>query len=133
MDDIKECEERYNKALKVNNITKQAAVKLGVDLLEVYEKVVWPLAQAYGEESKAYDAFMIASENPDDVFSKIDIDPAWKEVFIEQIRKRMGAKELKIVARFELTCYSEDGIESIKRVLIDAKNRANKNDKGLEV
>jgi len=42
----------------------------------------------------------------EDVFSKISIDPEWKETFIEQIRKRMGAKELKIVARFELTCYS---------------------------
>jgi len=105
-DSIEACEQRFNKALKVNNIAKQAAVKLEVELSEVYEQVVWPLAKAYGEESKAYDAFMIASESPDDVFSKIEIDPTWKEIFVEQIRKRMGAKELKIVARFELTCYS---------------------------
>jgi hypothetical protein len=30
---------------------------------------------------------MIASENPDDVFSKIDIEQEWKDVFVEQIRK----------------------------------------------
>lgn len=65
---------------------------------------------------------MIASENPDDVFSKIDIEQEWKDVFVEQIRKWMGAKELKIVSRFELTCYSEEGIESIKWVLIEAKD-----------
>jgi len=56
---------------------------LGVELKDVYEKVIWPLAKEYGDEFKAYDAFMIASENPDEVFSKITIEEKWKEVFIE--------------------------------------------------
>lgn len=36
-EDIKECEDRYNRALKVNNIAKQSAYSLGVELIEIYE------------------------------------------------------------------------------------------------
>lgn len=68
---------------------------------------------------------MIASENPEDVFSKIKISEEWKKVILEQIWKRMGAKDLKLVAWFELICYSDEGIESIKKILIDAKTKIN--------
>jgi len=45
----------------------------------------------------------------------------------------MSAKELKIMARFELTCYSEEGIEAIKRVLIESKSRINEESKDLKI
>jgi len=43
------------------------------------------LAKQYGDEFKAYDAFMIASETPDEVFSKLKepISDKWKEAFVE--------------------------------------------------
>ena len=71
--------------MKVNNIAKQVAAHLDVDLHLVYEKVIWPLAKEFGDEFKAYDAFMIASENPDEVFSKLKdpISEEWKTVFVE--------------------------------------------------
>jgi len=70
---------------------------------------------------------MIASESPDEVFSKLKepISPEWKEAFVEQIKKRMSAKELKMLARFELLYYGEEGIEAIKRVLIEANKKVN--------
>lgn len=69
-EDIKECEDRFNRAMKVNNIAKQVAYELDEDLNEIYTRVVWPLDKAY---AWAYDAFMMATETPDEVFAKISI------------------------------------------------------------
>ena len=69
-EDIKECEDRFNRAMKVNNIAKQVAYELNEDLNEIYTRVVWPLDKAY---AWAYDAFMMATETPDEVFAKISI------------------------------------------------------------
>ena len=41
---------------------------------------------------------MIATETPDEVFAKLSISPEWRDVVLNQIKKRMGAKELKLVA-----------------------------------
>lgn len=46
-EDIKECEDRFNRAMKVNNIAKQVAYELNEDLNEIYTRVVWPLDKAY--------------------------------------------------------------------------------------
>lgn len=81
--------------MKVHNIAKQVAFELDVDLNEINEKIVWPLDKIY---TWAYDAFMIATETPDEVFAKLSISPEWRDVVLNQIKKRMGAKELKLVA-----------------------------------
>lgn len=69
----------------MNNIAKLIAVQLNVDLFQVYEKVVWPFAKAFGDEFKAYDAFMIASENPEEVYAKLKtpLEESWKPIVIE--------------------------------------------------
>jgi hypothetical protein len=41
---------------------------------------------------------MIATETPDEVFAKISIPDTWRDVILNQIKKRMGAKELKMIA-----------------------------------
>lgn len=48
-------------------------------------------------------------------------------MILHQIKKRMGAKELKLIAQFQLVCYSEEGIEAIKRVLLNAWDKINEN------
>lgn len=130
VDDIKECEERFNNAKKVNNIGKQTALVLGVELGDVYEKIIWPLYHIY---PSAHDAFVISLENAADVFSHIDIDPDWRKVLEEQIHKRMSSPEMKVRASFEITCYSEEGIEGIKTVLLEAKKQINENEDGYKI
>lgn len=46
-------------------------------------------------------------------------------MILHQIKKRMGAKELKLIAQFQLVCYSDEGIEAIKRVLLNARDKIN--------
>lgn len=78
---------------------------------------------------------MMATETPDEVFAKISIPEEWREVIMNQIKKRMGAKELKLIAQFQLVCYSEDGIEGIKRILLNAREKINETfaDQNLKV
>ena len=73
-DDIQACKERYNNALKVNNIVKQAAYELEVDLEHLYNTIVWPLESPEHDYPSAHDAFMISLERPDEVFDKLGLD-----------------------------------------------------------
>jgi len=45
----------------------------------------------------------------------------------------MQSKELKIMARFELMCYSEEGVEAIKWVLLQSKNTINEESKDIKI
>lgn len=130
LDDIKQCEDRYNNAKKIQVIAKNAAVTLGQELEEMYTKVFWPLDAAY---PSAYNAARISLEHPEEVFSKVDISPEWVAAIKEAICSRMKPPEVKIHATFEITCYSEEGIEGIKEVLINARNKANADNKNTQI
>jgi translation initiation factor 2 subunit 1 len=92
-EDIKECEERYNKHLKVHNIMKQTAAWLEEDLESLYKRVGWPLGKAF---NSIHDAFMISLNEPETVFSKIEIDDKTKDLLMDNISKRMQPMSYKI-------------------------------------
>ena len=113
-EDVKSCEERYNKHLKVHNIMKQTAAWLEEDLESLYERVGWPLNKAF---PSSYDAFLISLNDPEAVFSKIDIDDKTKELLIGNISKRMQPVSYKVCTNFEISCYTFEGIEAVKKAL----------------
>lgn len=56
-EDVVKCEERYNKAKAVHSVLTHVAKTHNLPVLELCQKVGWPLYQKYGH---AYDAFKIA-------------------------------------------------------------------------
>lgn len=55
------------------------------------------------------------------VFSKINITEEQKKALLANINKKMAAQPVKIRARFNLQCYTYEGIEAIKDSLLAAK------------
>jgi len=51
------------------------------------------------------------------VFEKVKIPEEMKEKLMAEIKRRLTPKATKVRADFELTCYSFDGIDTIKEVL----------------
>lgn len=92
-EDVTSCEDRYNKHLKVHNIMKQTAAWLEIDLLELYQNVGWPLGKEF---NSIHDAFLICMNDPDRVFSKIEIDDKTKELLLDNIGKRMKPQSYKV-------------------------------------
>lgn len=60
---------------------------------------------------------MITLNEPDRVFSKIDIDDKTKEKLMENIGKRMKPVSYKISSSFEISCYTFEGIDAVKAAL----------------
>ena len=111
-DDVVTCEDRYNKALRVHNIMKQTAAKLEEDLLSLYERLGWPL---YKHFKSPYEAFMISLNEPDTVFSKVNLDEETKTELLDNISKRMKPHSYKICTTFEISCYTFEGIDAVKK------------------
>lgn len=116
-EDVKACEERYSMHLKVHNIMRQTAAWLEEDLYDLYQRVGWPLSKKF---NNLYEAFMITLNEPDQVFSKIEIDDKTKELLTENISKRMKPVSCKVHSTFEVSCYTFEGVDAVKRALKDS-------------
>ena len=85
-DAVDEARERFKQSKKVHAIMKHAAIKLRKPVEQLYEQWGWDL---YDEFEHARDAMRIALQDPDAVFSKIDIPPEHQEVLLDSIRKKI--------------------------------------------
>lgn len=84
----------------------------------MYEEFGWDL---YDKFEHAYDAFKLALSDPDLVFSKITISDKSREELLRNINKKMASTPIKLRARFNLQCYTYEGIEAIRESLLEAK------------
>ncbi|KAL0483974.1 translation initiation factor 2 subunit 1 [Acrasis kona] len=114
-EDIPKCEERYNKAKTVHSIMRHLAETTNQDLEHLYEVVGWPL---YRRFTHAFDAFKAALTEPDDVFKDIAFPtPEIREQLLQIIQRRLKPQPVKIRADVEVTCFSYEGIDAIKKAL----------------
>ena len=117
-DDIVKCDERYNKSRAVHSILKHCAEKFNLPLEQLYQSVCWPLSKKYGH---AYDAYKLSIAD-DSIFD--DIKAPSPEVLEElklYISRRLTPQRIQIRADVEVSCFSYDGIDAIKKALKTAE------------
>lgn len=117
-DDIVKCDERYNKSRAVHSILKHCAEKFNLPLEQLYQSVCWPLSKKYGH---AYDAYKLSIAD-DSIFD--DIKAPSPEVLDElklYISRRLTPQRIQIRADVEVSCFSYDGIDAIKKALKTAE------------
>lgn len=113
-EDIIKCDERYNKLKAVHLILRHCAEKFGLPLEELYRTIGWPLNRKYGH---AYDAFKLLINDPL-IFDATA--PPNDEVLAElklYISRRLTPQAIKVRADIEVSCFSYEGIDAIKRAL----------------
>ncbi|KAI8806937.1 eukaryotic translation initiation factor 2 alpha subunit-domain-containing protein [Cladochytrium replicatum] len=113
-EDVIKCEEKYRKSSVVHSIMYHVAQKLDMELEQLYQEVGWPLYKQYGH---AFEAFMVAINEPDEVFKNIQMSVEVRRELMSMIRRRMTPKEIKIRADLEVTCFGYEGIDAIKAAL----------------
>jgi translation initiation factor 2 subunit 1 len=118
-----EAEKRFKKSKMVHIILKQTAAKLNCKLIKLYEKFGWELYKKYNND--AYDAFRMIMNDPESVFSKIDISDLEKKVLYDNISKKMAPTAIKLRAAFELTCFTYEGVDALKEALLTSKKETN--------
>ena len=85
-------------------------------LEQLYETIAWPLGKTYGHP---YDAFKLALTEPEKVFATLTPQPSAGAVSVltQTIARRLTPQPIKLRADVELTCYTDAGIEAIRRAL----------------
>ncbi|WFD31008.1 hypothetical protein MSPP1_002037 [Malassezia sp. CBS 17886] len=113
-EDVIKCEERYSKSRAVNSIVSHVAGKLGRNVEELYESVVWPLDRTYGH---SYDAFKLSVTEPGKVFDALNIGPDVRRELEANIARRLTPQPVKIRADIEVSCFGYEGIDAVKAAL----------------
>ncbi|KAH8101338.1 eukaryotic translation initiation factor 2 alpha subunit-domain-containing protein [Phellopilus nigrolimitatus] len=82
----------------------------------LYDQIVWPLGKHYGHP---YDAFKLALTEPEKVFASLTPAPSGATLaqLTATIARRLTSQPIKLRADVELTCYTEAGIDAVKRAL----------------
>lgn len=125
-EDIVQCEERYNKSKAVHSILRRCAEKFNIPLEDLYKSIVWPLAKEYGH---AFDAFRISITNPS-IFDSPNIHAPSKEVLDDlkaNIARRLSPQAIKCRTDIDVSCFSYEGIDAIKKALSAAESLSDEN------
>jgi len=110
--------EKYNKGKTVHNITKRVADTQHKDIEEIYKTYVWPLYQTHGHPFDAFKALAgLKEDEQGDIWTDIPNPSEIKAAFINLIKHQMAVQPVKVGAQIEVMCYSEGGIDDIKRAL----------------
>lgn len=119
-EDVEKCNEQFSKAKAVNSILRHVADLLGYEsdaqLEELYSKTAWHFEEKYRKKASAYDAFKQAVQDPS-VFDECGLDENTKTVLLNNIRQKLMLQAVKIRADIEVSCYSYEGIEAVKKAL----------------
>ncbi|VEL33537.1 unnamed protein product [Protopolystoma xenopodis] len=119
-EEISKCQERFAKAKAVNQIIRHVAEKLGYkkdeELEELCRNTCWYFDRKYGKSGASYDVFKKAVTNPS-VLDECSIEEPVKELLLQDIRHRLMPQAVKIRADFEVSCFTYEGIDAVKRAL----------------
>lgn len=130
-DSLDEAEKRWKKSKKVHEIMFEVAMKLKTPIEQLYEAWGWDMYEKCGFEH-AYDAMRVSMQDPEVVFSKIDISDEHKEMLLATLQRKLTVNPFKIRVLFTLTCTGYDGVEAIKEALLTAKHEVNDETWNLE-
>ena len=119
-----EAEQRWHKSKKVHEIMFETAMKLKTPIEQLYELWGWEIYEKTGFDH-ALDALRVSMQDPDMVFSKINIPDDHKVKLIETLNRKLTVHPFKIRVDFSLTCTGYDGIEAIREALLTAKHEVN--------
>ena len=100
-DDIGLCEERFKKSKTVHSILSRVSQNNSFPLLELYEKVGWPLSRKFGHALEAFQA-MVQDET---IVSTFDIPQEVKDDLLKLVKHRLAIHPVKVQAEVEVFCF----------------------------
>jgi len=118
--DIEEKRKQFDKSKVVHLIMRLTSYNLKCKTQELYEAFGWDL---YDHFEHAYDAFKLALTDPEIVFEKVNITEEQKTALLANIKKKMASQPIKLRSRFNVQCYTYEGIEAIRESLLEAKRQ----------
>jgi translation initiation factor 2 subunit 1 len=111
----------YKGEIKAEKMLKILAEKNNTSLDKVYEEIGYQLQEVFGEIFKVFQ--MSLTEKGYETLTKKGVPKKWADQIKAVAEEQMELKEITIKGSVELKSYEPDGINSIKKVLADAKKK----------
>uniref|UniRef100_A0A183CDF8 Eukaryotic translation initiation factor 2 subunit 1 n=1 Tax=Globodera pallida TaxID=36090 RepID=A0A183CDF8_GLOPA len=128
--DLIKCVDRFSRAKAVNSILRHVAEQLGYtendQLFQLYDKTAWHFDRKMKKKAASYEVFAKAVNDPK-VFDECAIESEVRAKLVEEIQKKLTPKVLKIRADIEVSCFSYEGIEAVKKALMVGKEMSTEN------
>ena len=109
----------WKRAQKAEKILEIVAQKLGRSLEEAYENVGWRLEETYGELMAAFEEAAIRGE---EVLRKAGVPEEWIGPLMEEIRRHVEVRQVKISGIITARSFAGDGVERVRETLLTVKN-----------
>jgi translation initiation factor 2 subunit 1 len=76
-EDLKRCDEHFNKSKTVHSIVRHVAETTGMNLLDIQEQITWPLYRKYGHAFEAFKEVSTSTSEPlSHIASPVPLSPA---------------------------------------------------------
>jgi len=111
----------WKRAKKAEVLLDFAAKKLGKTLDEAYDKAGWKLEDYYGE---IYAGLEEAARKGVEALLAAGVSEEWAKALAEIAKEHIEIPLVKLSMTLELKCYKPNGVEAIKRALLEALNYA---------
>jgi len=122
-EEIKECEDRYNKYKQLDNIMHGISYKYDKKLDEIYNNFVYPFFSNEDEDEKPLLDIYVESINNNkyDTLFESNIDKDIAEKIREELINKIIKKTYKLSQEIKLKCFTIEGINVIKKALLNSK------------
>lgn len=111
----------YRKEQRAEKILEQATKELNKSLEQAYDEIGFLLQEKFGG---LFEAFEKIRKSPE-ILAKLNIAKEWCDVLTATIQKSFVEKEVVLKAEIELRSYANDGVERIKNLLGELKEKSN--------
>ena len=122
-EEIDQCKSKFAKSKQVETIVRMLSVRTNTNMETNYKKMIWPL---YKTHNHALDALKEILAGNESILEKMKVDQSMKDELVKIIKERLVPQPVKIRADFKLTCYTSEGIESIKEALLNGEKKGTK-------
>lgn len=114
---------KFQSIKNIHNILQRVSSVSNVSMLQLYTHVVWPIAKTQDTE-ECFIKFIREPETLDIYFDPLEKESQTtaKNEFLNIIKHRYVCKPSKLIAKVQLFCYSEKGIDAVKDALLAGKN-----------
>jgi len=124
--DSEEKMKEYKREQKAEKMLVAVAKEMGVDVNDAYKEVGFKIQEEFGELFKAFQ--MTLTPQGYDLLIRKGIPEKWAKALRSVAKKQMELKETNIKGFLELRSLKPDGINVIKKVLLEAEK-----EHGLEI
>lgn len=104
----------WKRYLKASKIIELVASKIGKSIEDAYKEVVWKLEDYYGDPLLGLEEAIMRGR---EALVEAGVPEEWINVLIEEARRHIKIKSIKLRVQLFIRSYAGDGVERIKKLL----------------